>query len=84
MRNKKGQTMGLAVISALAVLIVGLMFVNFLMPEVTQFRVDMDCTNSSISDGSKLTCLVGDVAVPYVIIVILSLATGAITARLAL
>lgn len=84
MRNKKAQTMGLAILSAIAVFVVGLMFINFIMPEVTNFRVDMTCSDSSISDGSKLMCLMGDLVVPYVILVIISLGVGAITARLAL
>lgn len=81
--NSKGQTMGLAILSFLAVLIIGLMFVNFLLPEVTNFRVDMSCASAdTISDGTKLLCLFGDATVPYVIVLIVSLAVGAITVRL--
>lgn len=76
--------MGLAILSALAVFIIGLMFVNFIMPEVTTFRTAMSCSDSTISDGAKLLCLFGDVTVPYVIVTILSLAVGAITSRLSL
>ena len=81
--NNKGQTMGLAILSFLAVLIVGLTLVNFLMPEVTTFRADMSCASvDTISDGTKLLCLFGDATVPYVIVLIVSLAIGGITARL--
>lgn len=81
--NKKGQSMGLAILSFLAVLIIGLMFVNFLMPEITTFRADMSCASAeSISDGTKLLCLIGDATIPYLIIGIVSLAVGAITARM--
>lgn len=77
--------MGLAILSFLAVLIIGLMFVNFLMPEVTTFRTDMNCANASaISDGTKILCLFGDITVPYVIILVLALGIGAITARLSI
>lgn len=83
--NKKGQSMGLAILSFLAVLIIGIMFVNFLMPEVTTFRTAMNCASAdTISDGTKLLCLFGDATIPYVIVLIFSLAIGAITARLSI
>ena len=75
--------MGLAILSFLAVLIVGFTFINFLLPEVTTFRADMSCSSvDTISDGTKLTCLFGDATIPYVILLILGLAVGAITSRL--
>lgn len=81
--NKSGQTMGLAILSALAVFIIGLMFVNFIMPEVTTFRSALECSSAAtISDGTKLLCLIGDATIPYLIIGIVSLAVGAITARM--
>ena len=81
--NKKGQTMPLAILSALAILVVGFTFVNFLLPEVSDFRINIGCDDmSSISDGAKILCLAGDGIVPYVIISILSLLTGVIIARM--
>ncbi len=81
--NNKGQVMGLAILSALAVFVCGFLFINFLMPEVTTFRTAIGCANvSAISDGQKVMCLFGDVTVPYFIVGLLSLAVGAITARL--
>jgi hypothetical protein len=83
MKNKKGQTMSLAILSALAVFICGFMFINFLMPEVTQFRTDIGCSSiETLSDGAKLLCLGGDLTIPLVILAILSLAVGAVTSRL--
>ena len=85
MVNKKAQTMPLAILSALAILIVGFTFVNFLLPEVSDFRINIGCGDmSSISDGAKLLCLAGDGIIPYVILSILSLAVGVIVARLRL
>lgn len=81
--NKKGQTMGLAILSAIFILLVGLMVVNFLMPEITNFRVNMSCSDASgIHDGVKILCLITDGAIPYWIVLIFSLAIGGITARL--
>lgn len=80
---KKGQSYPLAILSMLGILIVGFMFVNFLLPEVTQFRTDLSCASAStIHDGNKILCLVGDSIVPYVIILILSLVVGTIVARM--
>ena len=83
MKNKKAQTMGLAIISALAVFVIGFMFINFLMPEITDFRTNIGCSSiETLSDGAKLLCLGGDLTIPLVILAILSLAIGGITARL--
>lgn len=83
--NKKGQSMGLGILSFLAVLIIGLTFINFLMPEVTTFRTSMSCASAdTISDGTKLLCLFGDAVIPYVIVLIFSLAIGAITSQMKL
>ena len=83
--NKKGASMGLAILSALGIFIIGFMFINFLMPEVTVFRTTLDCANAAgISDGTKLLCLVGDAGIPIFILAILSLGVGAITRRFVL
>jgi hypothetical protein len=85
MKNKKAQTMGLAVLSFIAVFIIGFLFINFLMPEVTIFRASMSCADvENISDGTKLMCLFGDIVVPYTILIVLGLAISAITRRLSL
>lgn len=81
--NKNGQSLGLAILSSIVVLIIGLMFVNFITPEISTFRVDMNCTMpNAISDGSKLMCLVADITVIYWIILVFSVVIGGITARL--
>jgi len=80
--NKRGQTLGLAILSFIGILIVGFMLINFLLPSVTDFRTDLNCADASaISDGSKVLCLVGGLAVPLFIVAILSVAIGAITKR---
>jgi hypothetical protein len=82
MENKKGQ-LGLAIISAIFVFIIGMLIINFLMDEVTNFRVNMNCDSyTTISDGTKLLCLVGDVVVIYWIWLVFSIVIGIIIARL--
>lgn len=82
-KNKRGQTLGMAIIISIVVFIIGFMVLNFIRPEV-QRTVDvdhLDCDNSSISDGTKITCLAVDAAVPYFILAVLSISIGTITAR---
>lgn len=83
MINKRGQTMGLAILSALAVFVCGFVFINFLLPEVTDFRTNLSCSSvDTIHDGVKILCLFGDLTIPLVILGILSLAVGAIISRI--
>lgn len=82
-KNKKGQTMGLSILSALAILVVGFVLFQFLLPEVDTFRADMGCADAStLSDGGMLTCLGGDIIIPLIILGILSLAIWGIVSRL--
>ena len=79
--NKKAG-IGLAILSTIGIFIIGFMFLNFLMPEVTQFRADMNCASpDEIHDGGKILCLISDTVVPYWILLILSIGLGAITSR---
>jgi hypothetical protein len=76
--NKKGK-LGIAIISAIFVFIIGMAVINLLMPEIATFRIDMNCADaSSISDGTKLLCLVGGIAIPYWILLIVSITIGGI------
>lgn len=85
MKNKHAQTLGLAILSALAVFICGFVFLNFLFEPINTFRADMSCASpATISSGVKILCLVTDGVVPFFILGILSLAVGAVTARLSL
>ena len=81
--NSRGQSMGLGILSAIFIFIVGIMFINFLMPEVTNERTELNCADaSSISDGTKLLCLVVGTTIPYLIILIFSIVIGFITSRM--
>ena len=83
--NKKGQTLALAIMSSLLFMIVGFMLVNFLMPEVTNARANMSCSDySNINDGVKLFCLATDSVVPYFIVAIFSLIIGSINSMMAI
>ena len=82
--NKRGQNWGLTIISAIMIFMMGMVVINLIKPEITNARSGLDCTNSSISDGNKLTCLGVDSTLPYFIMTIISLAGGALMARVKL
>jgi len=83
--NKRGQTLGISIIVAIMIFLVGMASINLIKPEVTRTRnsANLDCDNTAvISDGNKLTCLLVDWVIPYFFIIILSVSGGLITSRL--
>jgi len=81
--NKRGQTLGLILISSVFFFIVGMTAINFLMPEIDRFRTDLNCASAAtITDGTKLLCLVGDSVVIYWIVLVFSIVIGSITSRM--
>ena len=81
--NNRGQSIMLGAIFGIMIFMVGVLLVNFVDLEVTNFlgTSGLDCDNVDISDGTKLTCLVGELTVPYFIILFVSAAGGVIAAR---
>ena len=86
--NKRGQTLGIALMVAITLFIVGMLSINYIKPVVTIARdaTHLDCANTAdfptgISDGTKLLCLTVDLVIPYFIIVIFSVTGGIITSR---
>ena len=85
MLNKRGQTMAISVLSAIVIFIIGIMCINFLMPEVSDARINLSCDSpTTISDGTKFLCLLVDVQVPYFIWLVFSISLGAILVRMKL
>lgn len=82
---KKAQTLGLAIIIAVFVFLIGMMMINFLKPEITRFRTNLSCSDANtISDGTKLLCLATGTLVPYWILLILSVTIGGVISQLRL
>lgn len=76
--NKKGSTFSVILI-ALILFMIGFVVANFLKSPITDARVALDCSNAAgISDGTKLMCLGVDMTMIYFIILIFSIAGGAI------
>ncbi len=81
--NNKAQIsgIGIAIVVAMFLFIIGMININFIKDEVTRTRGDLNCSLTTISDGSKLTCLLTDLVIPYFIIIIISAAGGLITSK---
>lgn len=80
--NRKGQNLLLGIITGVMIFMAGMLFLNHLMGEVSLARtVGFDCSSSTISDGTKVTCLGVDLVIPIVMVAIVSTAAGAILSR---
>lgn len=73
--NKRGSAF-FGVTIGIVVFIFGVLFLPFLMDDVTTFRGAMDCSNTDISGGTMFSCLIGDAAIPYLVWFFISLALG--------
>ena len=76
--NKKG-SIWLGLTLGIFIFIAGVLALPFIADDVTTFRNDLNCSDSSsITDGTKLTCLFGGAVVPYYIWFFSTLAIGLI------
>lgn len=75
LKDKRGG-LYLAMLFALLFFMFGIWMLPFLQDSVTHARTSIQCTNSSITDGGKMTCLFVDAGVPYFIILVLILIGG--------
>ncbi len=74
-RNKKGSAF-FGIATFLIVFIFGILFLPFITNDIDTTRTALDCSNSSISDGAKLSCLFTDLTIPYLLWIIMALAVG--------
>lgn len=73
--NKRGSAFfGVGI--SIVIFIFGVLFLPFIMDDLTTFRDAMDCSNTDITSGTMLSCLVGDAIVPYLIWFFISLSLG--------
>lgn len=83
--KSKKANLGIAIVTSIFIFIVGFAVLNLLMPEVNDFRVNMNCADAeNISDGTKVLCLIVGTTIPYWILLILSLSIGGVVSRLTL
>lgn len=84
MAIKKGQTALLALMIGIFIFMLAMVFIDPISDVITEARAtdQLDCDNSSISDGHKMTCLIVDLLLPYFIGVVIAIAGGWIGAKL--
>lgn len=80
--NKQGSIF-LAIFFAFFIFIFGILFINFLIPDIDLARTSLSCTDSTISDGTKLMCLFTDGALILYIWAIISISGGMLLDRFA-
>jgi hypothetical protein len=82
--NSKGQTAILGLMIGVFVFMMAMVFIDPLKDVISEARgtSQLDCSNSSISDGTKATCLLVDIILPYFIAVVLAIAGAWIGAKI--
>ena len=79
--NKRGTGLLFGIIVAFMIFASGVLVVNLIKGDVDDARTGLNCSDVTISDGAKLTCLGVDLAIPYFIIAFVSIAGGIVSAR---
>jgi hypothetical protein len=50
----------------------------FMKDGATDMRTNLDCTNHSVTDGNKVSCLLADGSIPYIMIILFTFIGGLI------
>jgi hypothetical protein len=80
-KGKQGSIF-LGLLFALIIWIFGILVLSFFLDDITQSRVDLNCSNpTAITSGTMVTCLVENLVTPLWIITFSSLALGLILGR---
>ncbi len=74
-KGKKG-SMFLGIGLGIFIFVMGVLILPYIADDVTTFRTALDCTDTTITNGAKLTCLFGGALIPYYIWFFTSLALG--------
>jgi len=82
-RSKRGQVFLVGLMLGIATFLLAMIFIDPLTDVITESRSasQLDCSNSSISDGKKMTCLTVDLFLPIFIATVVGLAGAFITAK---
>ena len=78
--NKRGNIF-FGVVVGLFLYIMGVLFIPFIVNDIDVARGALDCSLTTISYGTMLTCLGIDLVIPYLIWFFVSLAIGYIAGR---
>ena len=73
--NKRG-SMIFGITIGIFIYITGVLFIPFIIDDVDTARDALNCTDSTITDGNKINCLITDITIPYFILFFISLLLG--------
>ena len=77
-QNKKG-SMFSTIIMAIMLFMIGMLVVNFIKSPIDDARTSLNCDSAAaITDGTKMLCLTMDISLVYFMVLIISIAGGAI------
>lgn len=82
--NNKGQfaQLGLVCLIALIFFMCGMIVMNILKDSVTDARTGLSCSSpATISDGTKMLCLIVDSTIPIWILTVISVAGGLVISK---
>jgi hypothetical protein len=81
--NSKGQIALVSLMIGVFIFMLGMGFIDPIKDVISETRgvSQLDCSNNSITDGAKMTCLAVDLILPYFIVVVLGVAGAWISAR---
>jgi hypothetical protein len=72
--NKSGQILFYTLMLCTAIIVLALAFAPIIKQFISQSEVDMDCTNSSISDFNKATCYSSDISLWFYVLLFIVIA----------
>lgn len=83
MKNKKGQAALVGLMIGIMVFMLAMIFIAPLADVITETRAvdQLDCSNGSITDGAKMTCLIVDLFLPYFIAIVIAIGGAYMSAR---
>ena len=81
-KNKRGQVALVGLMIGIMVFMLAMIFIDPIKDTITEVRAadQLNCSGD-ISDGSKMTCLVVDLILPYFIVIIIAIGGAYIGAR---
>jgi len=81
--NNKAQTALIGLMIGVMIFMMAMIFIEPLADVIDEAKDDsqLDCSNSSISDNKKATCLIVELTMPYFIAVVIAVAGAFISAR---
>jgi hypothetical protein len=82
--NNHGQAAMVGLMIGVFIFLLGMGFIDPMRDVITEVRASdqLDCDNSSITDGAKMTCLAVDLTLPYFILIVLATAGAWVSAKI--